>query len=133
MANQTITDSQQFTNDLLGQSVLNASIQDDTSYITNPSPVQFTPDLTGQSLLNASIQDDNSYITSPSADPFTPDQTGQFLWNASIQDDNSYNAPPSPTQVDTYSDYVESYEEMAAVSEENVLALADEDMSAGIF
>ena len=92
------------------------------------------PDLTGQSLWNASIQDDNSYTTSPSAIPFTTDPTGQSFLNASIQDDNSYiNAPPSPIQVDTNSDYVQDYDETAAVSEANVLALADEDMSAAIF
>ena len=65
---------------------------------------------------------------------FTPDLTGQSFLNASIQDDNSYiNAPPSPTQVDTDSDYVQSYEDVAAVNEANALALADEDMSAAIF
>ena len=50
----------------MGQSVLNASMQDNNSYTTSPSPSQqFTPDFSGQGMLNASIPDDNSSVGAP--------------------------------------------------------------------
>ena len=78
ISNQAIDGSQQFTNDLLGQSILNSSIQDDNSYITSPSPTQsFTLDLPGQDMLNASILDDNSYVSAPPS-PTLNDSASNF-------------------------------------------------------
>jgi len=112
MANQAIGGSQQFTDDLLGQSVLNAPIQDDNSYVTSSSPVQFTPDLTGQSLLNTSIQDDNSYINSPPSPGFAA-----YNDMAAVGQDNS----------------LALIDDTSSVDDANALAMADDDMSAAIF